>query len=153
MGIWSVGGGKGGTGKSLVANGLALALAERGARVVLVDAGFGGPNQHTCCGIRKPSRTLAQFFEERLALEDLVLETAVPGLRLVPGHLDSPSADAITWAQKQKLFRHLRALRAGHGIATPREFVQHLCAGNGSRPSRRAASKRWNCRRWWCAAT
>jgi len=116
MGIWSVGGGKGGTGKSLIANGLALGLAERGARVVLVDADFGGPNQHTYCGIRKPSRSLAQFFEERLALEDLVLETAVPGLLLVPGNLNSPSADGITWAQKQKLFRHLRALRADHVV-------------------------------------
>ena len=85
MHIWAVGGGKGGTGKSLIANGLALGLAERGAKVILVDADFGGPNQHTYCGLRKPATTLAQFFEERQSLEDLALDTGVPGLRLIPG--------------------------------------------------------------------
>ena len=80
MAIWAVGGGKGGTGKSLIANGLGLGLAERGARVVLVDADFGGPNQHTYCGIRKPARSLAQFFENGAALEELLLDTAVPGM-------------------------------------------------------------------------
>jgi flagellar biosynthesis protein FlhG len=114
MQIWAVGGGKGGTGKSLIANGLAAGLAERGLRVILVDADYGGPNQHTYCGIRNPPTTLAQFFEERRSLEELAVETAVPGFRLIPGNVNSPNTDGITWAQKQKLFRHLRLLQADH---------------------------------------
>ena len=116
MQIWAVGGGKGGTGKSLIANGLSLALAERGAQVILVDTDYGGPNQHTYCGIRKPEASLGQFFEERRPLGDLALDTAVPGLRLIAGNLNSANSDGITWAQKQKLFRHLRLLQADHVV-------------------------------------
>jgi len=36
----------------------------------------------------------------------------VNGLRLIPGNVNSADTDNITWAQKQKLFRHLRLLRA-----------------------------------------
>jgi flagellar biosynthesis protein FlhG len=116
MRIWAVAGGKGGTGKSLIANGLALVLAERGDQVILVDADYGAPNQHTYCGIRKPACTLAQFFEERRPLEQLTVETPVPGLRLIPGNVNSANTDGITWAQKQKLFRHLRRLPAEHVV-------------------------------------
>ena len=53
MQIWTVGGGKGGTGKSFVAAGLGVCLAERGYRVIRIWAypvqperwkisGFGG---------------------------------------------------------------------------------------------------------------
>src|SRR5512136_1558160 len=48
--IWSVGGGKGGIGKSLIAASLGWQLARMGRRVVLVDADLGGANLHTCLG-------------------------------------------------------------------------------------------------------
>lgn len=116
MQIWAVGGGKGGTGKSLVANGLCQGLAERGFRVIIVDADYGGPNQHTYCGVRKPATSLIQFFDDRVALEDLVVETPVKGLFLIPGSFNSPSTDSIAYTQKQKLFRHLRLLKADHVV-------------------------------------
>ena len=112
MQIWAVGGGKGGTGKSLIANGLAIGLAKRGHKVILADLDFGGPNQHTYCGIRKPATSLPQFFESRVSLESLALETAVEGLRLIPGNVNCPNTDGLTWTQKHKLFRHLRQLEA-----------------------------------------
>lgn len=116
MHIWAVGGGKGGTGKSLVSHGLGARLAERGASVILVDADFGGPNQHTYCGLRKPERTLGQFFEEKAPLADLVVGTRIPGLRLIPGNVNAQNTDGITFAEKAKLFRHLRKLPAEHVI-------------------------------------
>jgi flagellar biosynthesis protein FlhG len=116
MQIWAVGGGKGGTGKSLVANGLALRLAERGLQVILVDMDFGGANQHTYCGIRKPSTSLAQFFENRIPLGEITLETRIPGMRLIPGNFNSPNTDNLTSTQKLKLFRHLKTLQADHVI-------------------------------------
>lgn len=116
MRIWAVGGGKGGTGKSLIAQGLAAALAGREEPVILVDADYGAPNQHTLCGLRKPASALTQFFEDRTPLDQLALDTKVPGLRLVPGNVNCPDTDRITWAQKQKLFRHLRHLPAAHVV-------------------------------------
>ena len=112
--IWAVAGGKGGTGKSLVANGLGLRLAERGQRVVLVDADFGGANQHTYCGLRHPAANLGRFFDNKTGLEELALETRMPGLRLVAGNLNSANTAGLNSAQKLKFFRHLRRLDADH---------------------------------------
>lgn len=116
MHIWAVGGGKGGTGKSLVSNGLGIRLAERGQTVILVDTDYGGPNQHTYCGIRKPETSLVQFFEERKPLEEIILRTAVQGLGLIPGNINSHNTDNLTTTQKQKLFRHLKNLKVDHVI-------------------------------------
>ncbi|HWQ08498.1 MAG TPA: AAA family ATPase [Holophaga sp.] len=116
MHIWAVAGGKGGTGKSLVSNGLGTRLAERGQKVILVDTDYGGPNQHTYCGLRKPATSLAQFFEERLSLEAIAQPTQVAGLRLIPGNVNSHNTDNLTTTQKRKLFRHLQRLEADHVI-------------------------------------
>lgn len=116
MQIWAVGGGKGGTGKSLVSNGLGSRLAERGFKVILVDTDFGGPNQHTYCGIRKPPTSLVQFFEHKIPLEALTLKTKIEGLHLIPGNFNSQNTDNLTTTQKQKLFRHIKGLQADHVI-------------------------------------
>ncbi|HLO65794.1 MAG TPA: P-loop NTPase [Holophaga sp.] len=116
MRIWAVGGGKGGTGKSLVSSGLGLKLAERGQRVILVDADFGGANQHTYLGLRHPQANLGRFFDGKAALSEVVQETRVPGLLLVPGNLNSANTDGLNAAQKQKFFRHLKGLEADHVI-------------------------------------
>jgi flagellar biosynthesis protein FlhG len=116
MHIWAIGGGKGGTGKSLVSNGLGSQLAARGLQVILVDTDFGGPNQHTYCGIRKPATSLVQFFENRVPLEDIALPTRIEGLRLIPGNINSQDTDNLTVTQKQKLFRHLKKLQADHVV-------------------------------------
>jgi flagellar biosynthesis protein FlhG len=116
MHIWAVAGGKGGTGKSLVSNGLGTRLAERGQTVILVDTDYGGPNQHTYCGIRKPQTSLVQFFEERVPLEAIAQPTQIEGLRLIPGNINSHNTDNLTTTQKRKLFRHLKNLRADHVI-------------------------------------
>ena len=56
--IWSVGGGKGGIGKSLIAASLGWQLARMGQRVVVVDADLGGANLHTCLGLPAPTATM-----------------------------------------------------------------------------------------------
>ena len=52
--VWSLGGGKGGIGKSLLTASLGWQLARMGKRVVLVDADLGGANLHTCLGLAAP---------------------------------------------------------------------------------------------------
>jgi len=81
--VVSVGGGKGGVGKSVVAANLAVAMAQRGARVVLVDADLGAANQHTLFGIARPGPGVEAFLDGSLAeLAQAEVESGVPGLRL-----------------------------------------------------------------------
>src|SRR5260221_11170830 len=63
--VIAVGGGKGGIGKTLVTANLGIALAQRGCKVVLVDADLGGANLHTCLGISQPAVTLSDYLTER----------------------------------------------------------------------------------------
>src|SRR6266704_3328797 len=84
--IWAVGGGKGGTGKSLVAASLGIHLAEMGRRVVLVDGDLGAPNLHTFLGLDPPGTCLTDVIKRNVdSLEGAAVETGVPRLRIVSG--------------------------------------------------------------------
>jgi flagellar biosynthesis protein FlhG len=109
--IWCVGGGKGGIGKSLLAAAMGWQLARLGKRVVLVDADLGGANLHTCLGLAHPARTLADFIQRRAErIEDVVLETGFPRLRLVSGASDFLGAANIKYPQKVRVLNRIRAL-------------------------------------------
>lgn len=112
MQIWTVGGGKGGTGKSFVTSGLGVCLAEKGYRVVLVDADFGGANLHSYVGVNRPDRTLEDFRVHRAPLEDIVVDTPVTNLKLLAGDLNATDATGLTYSQKLKFFRHIKKLDA-----------------------------------------
>jgi flagellar biosynthesis protein FlhG len=104
-----VGGGKGGIGKSLVSSNLGVALANRGQRVLLVDADLGGANLHTCLGVGQPTTTLSDFMlRPKARLEDVIVPTGVPNLSLIAGALDVLDAANIKYAQKQRLLRGLQ---------------------------------------------
>lgn len=111
--IWAIGGGKGGIGKSFVTTNIAVALAQRGLDVVVIDADLGGANLHTCLGIPYPPHTLADFLDGRAAsLEEILIETSVPRLRIISGASDILTLANPHWSQKQKLLRHIRRLQA-----------------------------------------
>ncbi len=111
--IIAVGGGKGGIGKTLVSVNLAVALAELGQQVVLLDADLGGANAHTCLGIAQPKATLSDFVSRKAArLEDVRLPTQVPGLTLIGGANDALDAANLKFQQKQRLLRNLHGLEA-----------------------------------------
>jgi flagellar biosynthesis protein FlhG len=115
--IISVGGGKGGIGKSLIAANLAIELARRGERVVLVDLDLGGANLHTCLGIDQPPRTLSDFIERRVeSIEDVVTPTGIPNLGLVSGAADHLDASNPKHAQKLRLLRHVQAIDADRAV-------------------------------------
>jgi flagellar biosynthesis protein FlhG len=115
--ILSVGGGKGGIGKSLISANLAIALARRGKRVVLVDADLGGANLHTTLGLELPRRTLSDFIDRKVErLEDVVSPTGIENLGLVSGALDGLEAASPKHAQKLRLLRHVQALDVDYAI-------------------------------------
>jgi flagellar biosynthesis protein FlhG len=109
--IWSIGGGKGGIGKSLLAASLGAQLARMGKRVVLVDADLGGANLHTCLGLTGPPLTLGDFIQRRVErIEDVAVETGRPGLRLISGASDFLSAANINYAQKVRVLNRIKSL-------------------------------------------
>ncbi len=113
--IWAVGGGKGGVGKSMVTTSLAVALAGRGQRVVVVDADLGGANVDTVFGITRAPRTLSEFFAGEVPrLADVLSPTSVPNLRVVSGSNALLSMANPLYSQKAKFLRHLRYLPVDH---------------------------------------
>ncbi len=109
--IWAVGGGKGGTGKSLVTANLAICLARMGHRVCLVDADLGTANLHTFLGLEAPQKTLSDFLERKVSdIHDLIVLTQQSNLALISGARDMIEVANLKFAQKVKLFRHIQGL-------------------------------------------
>jgi flagellar biosynthesis protein FlhG len=115
--VLSVGGGKGGIGKSLISANLAIALANRGQRVVLVDADLGGANLHTTLGLDLPRRTLSDFIDRKVErIEDVVTPTGIENLSLISGALDSLEAASPKHAQKMRLLRNVQSMDVDYAI-------------------------------------
>jgi len=115
--VISIGGGKGGIGKSLIAANLGIELARRGKRVILVDADLGGANLHTTLGVDVPRRTLTDFIDRKVShIEDVVTPTGIQNLGLVSGALDHLDAANPRHAQKMRFLRHVQQLDADFAI-------------------------------------
>jgi len=111
--VVAVGGGKGGSGKSLVAATLGIEVARRGATVVLVDCDLGGPNLHSLLGMEYPREALSDFVLRRAPrLEDVVVPTPVAGLSLIPGARNAIGIANPLYQQKLRLMRALKRLDA-----------------------------------------
>jgi flagellar biosynthesis protein FlhG len=111
--VWAIGGGKGGTGKSLVAASLGIHLAQMGRRVILVDGDLGAPNLHTVLGLDPPPLALSDFVKRRFeSIETVVSDTGVPRLSLVSGARNSLDIESLKHFQKTRLLRVLMSLPA-----------------------------------------
>lgn len=111
--IWTVGGGKGGVGKTLIATNLGVALARSGASVVVVDLDLGAANVHTCLGEAYDDRfpTLTDFFEGKVVnFGDLVRSTAIPQLSIITGALDQVHVANLALDQKRELLSGILGL-------------------------------------------
>ncbi len=110
--VWAIGGGKGGTGKTLLSVNLAIKLAQEGKRVLLVDADLGGANLHTCFGISHPKKTLGQFIKKDVkSLEEILIDTKVDNLSLINGSGDMLDVANLKYAQKMRFIRQFKKLK------------------------------------------
>lgn len=112
--IWAIGGGKGGTGKTFVVCQLATSLAAMGKRVILIDTDLGGANVHTFFGIKSSDKSISRFFEKKDKLEDLLVPTNVERLSIICGNSNTISPSNVNYAQKVRLFNHIRNLPADY---------------------------------------
>lgn len=109
----AVGGGKGGVGKSIVAANLAIAIAEQGARVVLVDCDLGAANQHVLFGIDRPLPGLQALLDKKInSLDEAMTPTPHPNLHLVAGTGAAVGAANINHGEKKRILRRLRGIKA-----------------------------------------
>ncbi|MBI5094802.1 MAG: AAA family ATPase [Candidatus Hydrogenedentes bacterium] len=109
--ILVVGGGKGGVGKTCFAVNLAVDVAHKGWRVILVDADLGCSNIETVLGTRA-ERRLDDFFYQKggKQLASILCDTQYENLRLIPGTTGLLDVANPKYQQKTALIRELRSL-------------------------------------------
>ncbi len=113
--IITITGAKGGVGKTVFATNLAIYLATIGRKVVLVDADASGANAHTLLGVDSPESSPLLRIATRSASRELthgMVETSVPGLRLLRTGLDAPATGTTQRTRRARLIDRLRRVDA-----------------------------------------
>jgi flagellar biosynthesis protein FlhG len=83
--VWTLAGGKGGAGRTLLAANLGIQLARAGRRVLLVDLDLQCGQLHAALGFARVKRGLLGLLSGNETLADTAIETSIPNLRLVGG--------------------------------------------------------------------
>ncbi len=115
--VIAIASGKGGVGKSLLAAGIGVYLAQLGKRVVLLDANLGSGNLHHLLGVENPRLSLHDFLSKKVKqLEEVVASTPFKGLGLISGHDNAPGTTNPQQAQKTRLMHQIRTLNVDYVI-------------------------------------
>jgi len=109
--VISVGGGKGGVGKSIVATNLAVAIAQAGHEVVLCDLDLGAANLHLMLGLSRPRPGIVTLLSPDGDLETALTDTGIPRLRLLAGTGGTVGSANLPHAQKLRIIRKLKGLK------------------------------------------
>lgn len=106
--VIAVTGGKGGVGKTSVSVNLAVALAELGQKVMVLDADLGLANVDVMLGL-KPTHNLSHVFSGECSLEEVLLDGPL-GIKIVPASSGTQSMVALSPAEHAGLIRAFSAL-------------------------------------------
>jgi non-specific protein-tyrosine kinase len=98
-----------GDGKTIVATNLAIAAAESGKRIVLVDADLYHPSLHEVLQVRPTTDLTDLLFDRDRAVEDALVPTRIDGLRLV--RVGQPSAAGGGWLAERRMRQRFAELR------------------------------------------
>ena len=110
--VFSVTSGKGGVGKTNLSVNLALCLARKNKKVVLIDADLGLANVDVLLGF-SPGATLWDVLQGRTTL-DKVLHTDVSGLHVLPAASGTGCQAQLDTASCQQLIKSVRPLADKH---------------------------------------
>ena len=107
---------KGGTGKTSLSTSYAYRLAERGYRVLVIDLDSQG-HATRCLGEEGASfpRTLYDVLVRKVPLSQVVIETKMPGLKLVPSNLAMSTVDLALMPLAGREFKLRNALKDVEG--------------------------------------
>ncbi len=113
----AIGGGRGGVGKSVLAQNLAVYFAQLGKSVVLVDADPTGANVHAHFGLGAASEDPSLDPADPDSLVRALVQTSVPGLKLLPAPHDALDIPFLYRAgRKARWIARLRALPAEYVV-------------------------------------
>ena len=115
--ILPIASGKGGVGKSNTAVNLAIILAKKGKRVVLIDLDFGGANLHTLLGLKNNHAGLGNFiYKQTSDFSELLQDTQIENLKFVAGDCLYPGTANIDTLTKQKIIRRVTELDFDYAV-------------------------------------
>ena len=108
---YTVGGGKGGTGKSFITASLGTILARQGKKILLVDLDLGASNLHTFLALGKPQISLKQYLNKEVHdINEVVVQTNQPNLSVISSAGCSLEIANLYYAQKVKVIRVIKKL-------------------------------------------
>jgi flagellar biosynthesis protein FlhG len=116
--IIPVAGGKGGVGKTFVTASVAIALARRGCSTIVVALDLGNSNLHSFLGLENRYAGIGEYLRgvADKRLDELLVQTEIPGLQFLPGDGRMPFMANLTYNQKRVLLRELRRLEAEYVV-------------------------------------
>jgi succinoglycan biosynthesis transport protein ExoP len=89
-----------GEGKTTVASNLAIVLAQAGQRTVLIDTDIRSPSIDKRFSLNQRNRGLVEYLTGHLSLEEVIQETVVPRLWIIPAGTAAPNPAELVGSRK-----------------------------------------------------
>lgn len=112
--VISIGGGKGGIGKSFLSANICVRLATLGFKVSVVDLDLGAANLHSCLGVPTPKSGISEFIHGNAATLEETGIACYPNLTLYGGGQEFWQQVKPHSSQKIKLISQLQELDADY---------------------------------------